>query len=137
MRRFVAIVLLASAICFTSCRTVRVVEQVPIEVHDTAYVTKVMHDSTYIDRWHTVEMKGDTVFVTDQQITVKWRTHTDTAYKYVEKPVKVTVEQIKEVERPLTKWQKFRLSAFWWLSAGIIGFILWKSRHFWLALFRR
>ena len=31
-----AIVLLASAIC-SSCRTVRVIEQVPVEVHDTVY----------------------------------------------------------------------------------------------------
>jgi hypothetical protein len=135
MRRLAAIVLLASAIC-SSCRTIRVIEQVPVKVHDTAYVSKVMHDSTYIDRWHTVEVDGDTVYVTEQQIVSKWRTITDTAYKYIEKPVTVTVEQIKEVERELTKWQKFRLSAFWWLSAGLIGFILWKSRHLWLTLFR-
>ena len=136
MRRLAAIVLLASAIC-SSCRTIRVIEQVPVKVHDTAYVSKVMHDSTYIDRWHTVEVDGDTVYVTEQQIVSKWRTITDTAYKYIEKPVTVTVEQIKEVDRELTKWQKFRLSAFWWLSAGLIGFILWKSRHLWLTLFRR
>ena len=30
----------------------------------------MVHDSTYIDRWHTQYEKGDTVFVTNEQITV-------------------------------------------------------------------
>lgn len=136
MKKIDAVFILLPLITFTSCRTLRVIEQVPVEVHDTAYVAKVMHDSTYIDRWHTVEVKGDTVFVTDQQITVKWRTHTDTAYKYVEKPVKVTVEQIKEVEKPLTKWQKFKMRGFWWLAVGLAGYILWRTRRLWGKLIK-
>ena len=100
--------ILAAAILsgFTSCRTVRVIEQVPVEVHDTVYQKMVQHDSTYIDRWHTEYMKGDTVFVRDSHMLVTYRTITDTAYKYVEKPVTVTVEQIKEVKKPLAWWQK-------------------------------
>lgn len=137
MKKIDAVFILLPLITFTSCRTLRVIEQVPVEVHDTAYVAKVMHDSTYVDRWHTIEVKGDTVFVCDSHMSVTYRTITDTAYKYVEKPVTVTVEQIKEVEKTLSWWQKFRMSAFWWLSSGLIGFLLWKSRHLWLALFRR
>lgn len=79
--------------------------EVPVYVHDTTYLAKEVHDSTYIDRWHTIEVKGDTVYVTNDQITVKLRTITDTSYKYVEKPVTVTVEQIKEVKKPLRWWQ--------------------------------
>ena len=132
----VAILLIVCA-SLSSCKTIKVIEQVPVEVHDTLYRNVIRHDSTYVDRWHTIEVKGDTVFVCDSHMSVTYRTITDTAYKYVEKPVTVTVEQIKEVEKPLSWWQKFRLSAFWWLSAGLIGFLLWKSRHLWLALFRR
>ena len=78
----------------------------------------MVHDSTYIDRWHTQYEKGDTVFVTNEQITVKLRTITDTEYKYVEKPVTVTVEQIKEVKKPLAWWQK----SFMW--CGGIALVL-------------
>lgn len=29
------------------------------------------------------------------------------------------------VEKPLTRWQQFRLGAFWWLVAGLLGAICW------------
>lgn len=112
---FQFLLILAILASFSSCRTVRVIEQVPVEVHDTVYQKMVQHDSTFIDRWHTVEVKGDTVFLTNNQITVKYRTVTDTTYKYIERPVTVTVEQIREVKKPLRWWQK---GLMW---AGAIG----------------
>lgn len=108
------------------CKALKQTVEVPVYVHDTAYLAKEVHDSTYIDRWHTIEVKGDTVFVTNEQITVKLRTITDTAYKYVEKPVTVTVEQIKEVEKPLRWWQKWLM----WIGVvglmGLMGLIGWR-----------
>lgn len=114
-------VLMAALICLAisavSCRSVNeVVREVPVEVHDTAYIAKTVHDSTYIDRWHTVELKGDTVFVTDSHISVTYRTVTDTAYKYIEKPVEVKVSHIKEVEKELNWWQKTLM----WLGVGFV-----------------
>ena len=109
--------MLSLVACLAGCRTVRVIEQVPVEVHDTMYQKVVQRDSIYTDRWHTVELKGDTVFLTNNQITVKYRTVTDTAYKYIEKPVTVTVEQIKEVKAPLPWWQK---GLMW---SGVIGIL--------------
>lgn len=118
----------ALCLLFTGCKALKQTVEVPVYVHDTAYLAKEVHDSTYIDRWHTIEVKGDTVFVTNEQITVKLRTITDTAYKYVEKPVKVTVEQIKEVEKPLRWWQK----TFIWVGVisliGVVVSLLWKYR---------
>lgn len=104
-------------ILLSGCKSLKQTVEVPVYVHDTAYLAKEVHDSTYIDRWHTIEVKGDTVFVTNEQITVKLRTITDTAYKYVEKPVTVTVEQIKEVEKPQTWWQK---GLMWCGALGIL-----------------
>ena len=132
MTRVFFIVLLASALC-CSCRTVRVVEQVPVEVHDTMYRNVIQHDSTYVDRWHTVEMKGDTVFVCDSHMSVTYRTITDTAYKYVEKPVTVTVEQIKEVAKPLRWWQK---ALMWSGVAAVVVLLTVLLAKFW-QLFRR
>lgn len=113
-------------ILLSGCKSLKQTVEVPVYVHDTAYLAKEVHDSTFIDRWHTVEVKGDTVFVTNEQITVKLRTITDTAYKYVEKPVTVTVEQIKEVEKPLRWWQK----GLMWMGVvglmGLMGLIGWR-----------
>lgn len=131
-------VLMAALICLAisavSCRSVNeVVKEVPVEVHDTAYIAKTIHDSTYIDRWHTVEVKGDTVFLTKNQITVKYRTVTDTAYKYIEKPVRVTVEQIKEVEKEQKWWQKMLM----WFGAGFILVVMGSFVFIWLSLKNR
>ena len=104
------------------CKTVKVIEQVPVYVHDTAYQTKEVHDSTYIDRWHTIMQKGDTVFDTKTITITKTLTRTDTAYKVVEKPVIVSKTETVEVERPLRWWQKM----FMYMGlVGLIGLIGW------------
>ena len=124
--RFCSVV--ALCLMFAGCKAVKQTVEVPVYVHDTTYVAKEVHDSTFIDRWHTEYQKGDTVFVTNEQITVKLRTITDTAYKYIEKPVTVTVEQIKEVKKPLSWWQK----TFVWIGVlcliGIVLWLVWKFR---------
>lgn len=117
MKRKLIITLLCT-ICFCSCKSLTKTVEVPVYIHDTTQTVRVQHDSTFIDRWHTVEVKGDTVYVTEQQIVSKWRTITDTAYKYIEKPVTVEVEQIKEVAKPLPWWQK----SLMWMGAGAIVF---------------
>ena len=104
------------------CKTVKVIEQVPVYVHDTDYQTKEVHDSTYIDRWHTIIQKGDTIFVTDEVTKIKYVTKTDTSYKVVEKPVIVSKTETVEVERPLRWWQKM----FMYMGlVGLIGLIGW------------
>ena len=104
------------------CKTVKVIEQVPVYVHDTAYQTKEVHDSTYIDRWHTIMQKGDTVFDTKTITITKTLTRTDTAYKVVEKPVIVSKTETVEVEKPLRWWQKM----FMYMGlVGLIGLIGW------------
>ena len=125
--------MLSLVACLAGCRTVRVIEQVPVEVHDTMYQKVVQRDSIYTDRWHTVEVKGDTVFLTNNQITVKYRTVTDTAYKYIEKPVTVTVEQIKEVEKEQKWWQKMLM----WFGAGFILVVVGSFVFMWLSLKNR
>ena len=97
------------------CKTVKVIEQVPVYVHDTTATVREVHDSTYIDRWHTIIQKGDTIFVTDEVTKIKYVTKTDTAYKVVEKPVIVSKTETVEVERPLRWWQKM------FMYMGLVG----------------
>jgi len=140
----VAILLIVCASLF-SCKTMTKVVTVevekPVYIHDTTDRVREVHDTTTIEKTTTIEVKGDTVFINTTEKEKTKTSEKDTVYQYVEKPVEVQVpvpvEVPVEVPAQLTKWQKFRLSAFWWLSAGLIGFILWKSRHLWLALFRR
>lgn len=88
------------------CRTVRVVEQVPVHVHDTLRLTQTLRDSVYIDHFREVTQKNDTIYVTDSIAVIKYSLKTDTAYRYIERPVTVTHTEQVEVEKPLRWWQK-------------------------------
>lgn len=114
--RIIPIVLLASAIC-SSCRTVRVVEQVPVHVHDTLRLTQTLRDSIFIDHFREVTKKADTIYITDSIAVIKYSLITDTAYRYIERPVVVSKTETVEVEKPLRWWQK---GLMW---AGAIGII--------------
>lgn len=129
IRSILPIVLLASAIC-SSCRTGRIIEQVPVEVHDKVYQKMVQHDSIYIDHFREVTKKGDTVFVTNEVTKTKIVTKIDTAYKYIEKPVTITDEKIVEVEKPLPWWQKTLMYAGGALLLALLGaLVVWGIKH--------
>lgn len=89
-------------------------------------------DSVYIDRIRTVEAKADTVFVTDVKTEYKYRyrdrVQTDTLIVEREKVV------MQEVERELTRWQNFRLRAFWWLLGAVALWLTWKIAKLRLSL---
>lgn len=113
---------LTLAICLTGCKGLKHTVEVPVYIHDTSYVAREVHDSTYIDRWHTVQQKGDTIFVTDEVTKFKYVTKIDTAYKYIEVPVVVTKKETVEVKKPLSWWQQFLIyyGALWLLSMLIV-----------------
>ena len=90
----------------TSCHQLKHTVEVPVYVHDTTFVAKEVHDSTYIDKWHTVYVNGDTVRLRDSIVVYRYRVKTDTSYIYVEKPVIVSKTEIVEVKKPLYWWQK-------------------------------
>lgn len=115
MRKSLWIILL-SLLCITalnSCKTV----YVPVEsVHtDTLIVSKWQHDSVYIETLKhdsiLIRESGDTVYVS------RW--HTEYVDRWREKEVHDTtyisrVDSIQvpyPVEKKLTAWQKFRMSA--------------------------
>jgi len=77
--------------------------------------------------YHSLETKPKTVYV-----PVEVPVH-DTLY--IEKEGKGTTIT-KEVERPLTRWQRFRLKGFWWLLAGLVGCLGWIFRKPILSLFK-
>lgn len=75
--------------------------------------------------WHSLETKGKTVY-----IPVTTVVH-DTVI--VEKEAhEITVEKL--VEKPLTKWQKFRLTGFWLLALGCAAALAYIFRKPLLSL---
>ena len=132
MKRVFFIVLLASALC-CSCRTVRVIEQVPVEVHDTTYVAKTIRDSIYVDHFREVTKKNDTIYITDEVTKMKFVTKTDTAYRYIEKPVTLTETETVEVAKPLSWWEK---ALMWSGVAALVVLLAVLLAKFW-QLFRR
>ena len=95
-------------------------------IHDTTQTVRELHDSIYIDRWHTEYQKGDTIYITDEVTKTVTKIKIDTAYKYVEKPVTISKTETVEVEKPLTWWQKTLMGmGVVWLM-GLIGLIGWR-----------
>lgn len=126
----------ALCLLLAGCRTVKVIEQVPVEVHDTMYKNVVQHDSTYIDRWHTEYVKGDTVYITNEVTKTVTKIKVDTTYRYIEKPVVVSKMETVEVEKQLTWWQK----GLMWMGLvcliGLVGWVVWKTKRWWLKWIR-
>ena len=110
----------------SSCKVLKKTVEVPVYIHDTTYTAKEVHDSTYIDRWHTVEVKGDTVFATDIRVESKYVTRYDTVYKSVEKPV--TLTETVEVAKPLSWWQK---ALMWSGVAALVVLLTVLLAKFW------
>jgi hypothetical protein len=116
MRKFVlGLMGLMGLIGLVGCKATKVIEQVPVYIHDTTQTVRELHDSIYIDRWHTEYQKGDTIYITDEVTKIVTKIKIDTAYKYVEKPVTISKTETVEVEKPLTWWQK------WLIGMGVVG----------------
>lgn len=131
MRR--TFLLLFACAMLTGCSCLRQTVEVPVYIHDTTYTAKEVHDSTYIDRWHTVEVKGDTIFVTNEVTKSKIVTKIDTAYRYIEKPVVTTVTKTVEVAKPLSWWQK---ALMWSGVAALVVLLAVLLAKFWQLFYR-
>ena len=98
----------------------------PVYIHDTTQMVKEVHDSTFIDRWHTEYQKGDTIYITDEVTKIVTKIKIDTAYKYVEKPVTISKTETVEVKKPLTWLQKTLMGMGVVGLMGLIGLIGWR-----------
>jgi hypothetical protein len=127
MRKFVlGLMGLMGLIGLVGCKATKVIEQVPVYIHDTTQTVRELHDSIYIDRWHTEYQKGDTIYITDEVTKIVTKIKIDTAYKYVEKPVTISKTETVEVEKPLRWWQKTLMGMGVVGLMGLIGLIGWR-----------
>ena len=116
----------ALVILLSGCKGLKQTVEVPVYVHDTTQTVRELHDSIYIDRWHTEYQKGDTIYITDEVTKTVTKIVRDTAYKYVEKPVTISKTETVEVKKPLRWWQK----GLMWIGVvglmGLMGLIGWR-----------
>lgn len=127
MRKFVlGLMGLMGLIGLVGCKTVKETVGVPVCIHDTTQTVRELHDSTFIDRWHTEYQKSDTIFVTDEVTKIVTKIKIDTAYKYVEKPVAISKAETVEVEKPLTWLQKTLMGMGVVGLMGLMGLIGWR-----------
>lgn len=105
-----------------SCRTIKTAHNAVSR--DTLIVKEYEYrlDSVYIDRYHNVYVKGDTVFKTDSIVNnvMRYVNTTDTLYRSEKDTVFDTIEK---VVRERSSYDKSMSIGFWTLLALIILYV--------------
>ena len=105
------------------CNNVEYVEK-SVYIRDTITNTILKRDSVHLHDsvWTVQYSKGDTIFVDSGKFTTLYMdkvTHDTVRIKF-EVPVEVKSIEVVEKEKPLTRWQKLRLT----LGDVSLGFVL-------------
>lgn len=115
---YLFIILLASAICLSSCRT----QYIPVETVRTEYKTRdsVRYDSIYKHDSIFYLIKGDTVYKYVKLVEYKYLfiNRTDTILKTD------SIQVPYPVEKRLTRWQILKMELGGWALGVIIVFAL-------------
>ena len=106
--------LLSVCLMIVSCRSVK---YVPVETvkTDSVYVNKVQRDSIRLQDSIFVFVKGDTVRIEKYKYLYRDRVVRDTVYKVQCDTIRVPYP----VEKPLTRWQKWKLDLGGFAMAAI------------------
>ena len=114
-----------------SCSTHRHAVTVEREMHtDTVYVTRQQYDSIFIwkDRW--TDRTHDTVYMKELSTEYRYKLLRDTL-RMVERdsvPYEVVRTETREVERPLSWFDKLARAVFWIVTgAVVIGVASWMA----------
>lgn len=91
-------------------------EVLPYEATEvkTEYVNRYVRDTTYITEREVVEPRNDTVYITRTSVQYKERVSYRDSVRVDSIPVEYLVEVPVEIERPLTRWQRFKMDVGGW-----------------------
>ena len=120
MRKLIyIIILLASAIWFTSCRNV---QYVPVESVRTEYQTRdsIRIDSIYQQDSIYTLVKGDTVYQYKYKYLYRYLTTNSTDTILINDSINVPYP----VEKQLTRWQQMKIELGGWAFGIVIAFLL-------------
>ena len=120
--------MLLLCLCMSSCKQVQTVVQTrEVQVHDT---TRVL-DSVYVDKYHYIQQRGDTVYVvnTVTEWRVKWMDRVQVVQQVDSIPYEV---RVTEYVRKRNGYDRFTSAGFWILLALILIVIAVKI---WMRLY--
>lgn|SRR5574344_1272393 len=126
------LIALAILLTLTSCRCWRESSNASKTRDSVAVIVnkEYVHDSMYIDRWHTIVAQGDTIHQHDSTVVYKyiWRYHHDTVQTVVNKTDTAYVDKVitQEVKKGCKWW-------FWLLFGAVVGiggmgYLLWNFK---------
>ena len=128
IRFLISIIILFLVICATSgCTSNKKIIYIHDTIDNSTTYTQYQYikDSIYIDKWHTVYQKGDTIYKTDSIVKYKWYISNDT--------IRDTIISKSVIEKPVevVKVEKERVRGFFWYLGlfgllGSIGYIGYK-----------
>lgn len=113
-----ALMVAACLVCFGCSPKVLPSLQTNTDSTRVHYETK--YDSIFVDRWHTIKEKGDTVFVRDSIFIEKWKEkHTrDTVCVRDSVPY-----EVPKYIRQRNGYDRFTARGFWIMIALAVGYI--------------
>lgn len=126
------------------CATPKQVTQLVRNVErDTIYLNKMQYDSIYIYKEHNVLPLPDSIhlpfngedgrglYIKDVSVEYRYKMLRDTV-RQVERdsiPYEVTITEVKEIQRPLTAYDKACRITFWFVIGFLLSFIVMKFRR--------
>lgn len=140
-------------LCVSACSP-RIVERIVTEVE---YRDRIVHDTARVEIPYEVEkiVTRDTVShlensfaKSDAVVSGGFLSHSlESKPHYIKVPVEFHVTdtlireseirtEIKEVEKPMSKWKSAKLDAFWWLVMAVVGLLIYVFRKPLLRLIR-
>lgn len=102
-----------------------------VPVHDTLWRERLEVDTVYTDRWHTIDRKGDTVWLVDSVVVYRARYLRDTVRVTQEVPVEVVRTETVEVEKKLSLWQRWCLGIGRVAMLVLVGWLVYKGVELW------
>lgn len=125
---FASVILLTCCSCGTSKHVTKLVRDVRV---DTVYLSNMQYDFIYIYKDRYQYRSRDTVYLKDVSLEVKYKLLRDTV-KVIQRnsvPYQVTVTEVKEIQRPLTWYDRLTRLTFWLVIGVLLSILFIKIKR--------
>lgn len=95
------------------------------------YLSNMQYDSIYIYKDRYQDRSRDTVYFKDVSLEVKYKLLRDTV-KVIQRdsvPYQVTVTEVKEIQRPLTWYDRLTRLTFWLVIGVLLSILFIKIKR--------
>lgn len=127
-----ALCVILSVLSVVSCSTTRYTTQLVHDIQrDTLYVSNYQFDSVYVFKDKITDRSRDTLYIREVQTEYKYRILRDTILKVQHDsiPYEVTKIVTKEIQRPLTFFDRLCRICFFFLLGSLVTFLFIKIKR--------